>query len=146
MASGAQMIRYVAKDAVKAVVFWIVASIALVYFFGYTGRMLSSFLGMILIVCYIGVCLKHLVWFLQGKNVLPGPTGYRPRTPTGTNAPAGVQEKPCPSCSGGRITCYSCNGSGSRYDGSGQMALCTTCMGQRALPCSTCAGSGRVYW
>jgi hypothetical protein len=138
----------IAKDALQAFIFWIVASLIAIYFLGYAGHVISLGLGFLLVVCF---CILRALDLLVLMGILrrrgsSGPPGGRPAgAPLG--APVGNSVgRPCPNCSGGSVTCSSCAGSGSRYVGGDQPVLCSVCAGQRFLTCNTCSGSGRVYW
>jgi len=137
----------IAKDGLKALAFWIVASLVMIYLWGYTGRMLSMFLGLIFIVSFIGANLKRIVLALQGSSARPGGGMPPPAFPVQGQSPVqpGTANTVCTQCGGtGRTTCYGCNGSGWRYDGV-QNTLCFICSGQRTLACTTCSGSGVIY-
>jgi hypothetical protein len=49
------------KDGLKSLAFWAVASVGMIFLWGYTGRMLSLGLGIIFIISFIGVTLKRVV-------------------------------------------------------------------------------------
>ena len=68
----------IAKDGLKALIFWAVASVVMVYLWGYTGRMLSAGLALILIVSFCATRLTEVVAWLRapgggsnsgGKNI-----------------------------------------------------------------------------
>lgn len=68
----------IAKDGLKALVLWVVASVVMVYLWGYTGRMLSLGLGLILVVSFCATRLAEIVTWLRapgggsnsgGKNI-----------------------------------------------------------------------------
>lgn len=63
----------IAKDGLKALLFWIVASLVMVYFWGDTGRMLSYGLGLILIVSFCITRLTQLVGWLKFRAPGNGP-------------------------------------------------------------------------
>lgn len=138
------------KDALKALLFWILAAIPLVYFFGYPGKMMAGFLGFILVLAF---CLLRAAELLKWLLAVTGIDSRRPPPPLSRAAPAPNPSnaatsagRPCPTCSGrSRITCYGCNGSGVRYEGA-QMLSCYTCAGMRTLACTTCSAGGEVYW
>ena len=130
----------IVKDGAIAFGFWLVASVLLIYFLGYPGRMASLFLGLIFIVSFIGVTLKRLVNLATGSRSGGAPSGVAIGAPE--DAPGW---KTCTSCGGsGRLTCSSCAGAGSWYLG-GQQQVCSGCGGARSLNCMNCSGSGRRY-
>jgi len=133
----------IVKDGLKAFAFWLVASVVMIYLWGYTGRMLSMFLGLIFIVSFIGANLKRIVVALQGSSAS---TGGIPPVPFPVQGQSpGQPNTVCTQCGGvGRTTCYGCGGSGYRYDGV-QNTTCFICSGQRSFVCTTCSGSGMIY-
>ena len=136
----------IAKDGLKALAFWLVASVVMIYLWGYAGRMLSIGLGLIFIVSFIGANLKRIVVSVQSSSgrsagILPPPFPVQGQS----QAQPGTPNTVCTQCGGaGRTTCYGCNGSGYRYDGV-QNSLCFICSGQRSFVCTTCSGSGMIY-
>ena len=137
----------IVKDGLGAFLFWVVARVLLVHFWGYTGYLLSQMLGAILLFIFVGRNLVRFRMYLQGAYRRRMQPGGWPSDQTPGSVPMGNSGgRPCPNCSGGRNSCYACNGSGSRYEGGAQPVLCSVCAGQRFVTCTTCSGSGRVYW
>lgn len=133
----------IVKDGLKAFAFWLVASVVMIYLWGYAGRMLSILLGLIFIVSFIGANLKRIVVTLQSSSGRPA--GIPLPIQGQSQAQPGAPNTVCTQCGGtGRTTCYGCNGSGYRYDGV-QNSLCFICSGQRSSVCTTCSGSGMIY-
>lgn len=132
------------KDGLKALAFWIVASLAMVYFWGNAGRMFSMLLGLIFIVSFIGVNLKRIVMALQSSGARRGAPA--PTTDPNLGAPPNATAKTCLACNGrGSTSCYGCNGSGKGYDYNSNPVSCFHCGGQGSLMCSSCVGRGVVY-
>lgn len=130
----------IVKDGLIALIFWLVTSMVLIYYLGYPGRLLSQFLGMILIISFCALRLKQLVNFLaRGRGAGGPPPGGWPSYPA-----EGHGWKACPKCSGGSVTCPSCAGAGSWYLG-GREQICSGCGGARYLTCMNCSGSGQIY-
>lgn len=131
------------KDGLQALAFWIVASLVMIYLWGYAGRMLSLGLGLIFLVCFIGLNLKRIVVSLPFSWARQGPP---PPLTEPNSAPPNAAAKTCLACNGsGRLNCYGCNGTGKGYDTNGGLVSCFTCSGQGSLTCSSCIGRGFVY-
>ena len=65
------------KDGLKALLSWIVARMLLVYFFGYSGYLLSQLFGAILLIIFVGRNLVRFRMQLQGayrRRMQPGPS------------------------------------------------------------------------
>jgi hypothetical protein len=133
------------KDGLQAFAFWLVASLVMIYLWGYAGRMLSLGLGIIFVISFIAVTLKRIVSSLTGSRV--GQGAGLPPLPDPKPADAGKSSsRPCPTCGGsGRTPCIRCNGSGWVYQNY-ENALCPGCSGSRGYQCTTCSGGGVVYW
>ena len=141
----AKMMRYVVVDGLKALAFWIVASLIMIMLWGYNGRMLSTGLGVILGVAFAAVTFKRIVYYLQGGY---GEGAPRPPSPSGGGKGPQPLETPqsrtCPNGDDGYMTCTSCGGNGVRYGVSGQLEPCFVCQGRRRVPCGMCSGTGRI--
>ena len=87
------------KDGLKAFVFWFIASVLLIYFFGDIGKMASALLGFVFVTVFCALRAGEiLAWFLT--------LGSRPRQqqPPAWNPPASAppapptQQQYCPRC------------------------------------------------
>ena len=54
----------IAKDGLRALVIWAVASAVFIYFLGYPGLILSELLGMIFLVSFIAIRFGEIAGFL----------------------------------------------------------------------------------
>ncbi len=64
------------KDGLKALVFWLVASMAKVFLWGYTERMLSLGLGLIFVLSFMAVNLKRIVASLPSTRLMADSPAY----------------------------------------------------------------------
>jgi hypothetical protein len=143
------VLRKMIKDGLRALIFWAIASVLLVLFFGYTGRILSALLGMVFVVAFCMLWARVALELLMHRDrgaasppALPGPSG----APLATTSIPESANKVCPNCGGsGRVSCYACTGTGQRYQGENQPTLCNVCGGLKTLACTSCSGGGRVY-
>ena len=135
------------KDGLKALAFWAVASLIMIFLWGYTGRMLSLGLGMIFIVSFIGLNLKRIVIYFTGPGVPQGGGGGLPGVPPAPQAASG--RIPCSTCGGtGRMMCSGCGGRGGynvmpqTESGGMQWVPHSYCAGSGTLQCTSCSGTG----
>jgi len=137
----------IVKDGLKALAFWAVASLVMIFLWGYTGRMLSLGLGMIFIVSFIGLNLKRIVTYFTGPGGVPAGSagGGFPAIPPVTPRVGSPEPKPCPEGVDGWMTCPMCSGNGVRMQGGTQLETCNGCNGLRRVHCTRCGGSGYVY-
>jgi hypothetical protein len=148
---GQHVLQKMIKDGLRALIFWAVASVLLILFFGYTGRILSALLGMVFVVAFCMLWARVVLELLINRNrgsapapppPLPGPSS----APPATTPIAESANRVCPNCGGsGRVSCYACTGTGQRYQGENQPTLCSVCGGLKTLACTACSGAGRVY-
>jgi hypothetical protein len=91
----------IVKDGLGAFLFWIVARVLLVHFWGYTGYLLSQMLGAILLIIFVGRNLARFRMYLQGayrrRMQLDAPPGEWPSGQMPGSAPMGNSGgRPCP--------------------------------------------------
>jgi hypothetical protein len=89
------------KDGLKAFAFWFVASVAMIYFWGDVGKMLSYLLGFVFIIAFCVLRAGEiLAWVLSLFRGSPGaPPAWKPPSstpPTAPPPPVGPQY--CPKC------------------------------------------------
>jgi hypothetical protein len=87
-------------DGVKAFLFWLVASMLMIYFWGYPGLMLSRLLGLILVVAFFALRFTQILAFILGlgqrnRNVSNTPP---PVKPPGSAPPPPLEPTYCPKC------------------------------------------------
>lgn len=136
----------IVKDGLKALAFWLVASLVMIWLWGYAGKMLSLLLGMIFIVSFIGLNLKRIVMYFQGRGGAGGGRGnwFPPIQPV-VPQPGGPQQRPCPEGTDGWMTCPICSGNGVSMQGGSQPETCIRCNGMRRVNnCTRCNGSGYI--
>ena len=134
------------KDGLKALAFWAVASLIMIFLWGYTGRMLSLGLGMIFIVSFIGANLKRIVNYFTGPGVPQGGGGLPGVPPAAQTASGRI---PCSTCGGtGRMMCSGCGGRGGHNvmpqteSGGMQWVPHSYCGASGTLQCTSCSGTG----
>lgn len=86
------------KDGLKAFVFWFVASVLLIYFFGDVGKMFSYLLGGVFILAFCALRAGELLaWFLTlGNRPKQTPPAWKP--PASAPPAPPVQQQYCPKC------------------------------------------------
>ena len=100
----------IVKDGLQAFVVWLVISVALIYFFGYPGRMIAMFIGVIFLVCFCALRAAELLAFTIGLfRRQPAPPPSRPPSAPPKAQP---QLQYCPKCGSawvaGAARCANC--------------------------------------
>ena len=94
----------IAKDGLKAFLFWFVASVLMIYFWGDFGKVLSFFLGFIVIISFCVLRITEIAAFVMSRGRRPqqGP----PYVPPPVAPPASAPPAPdyCPKCGSAWVT------------------------------------------
>jgi len=90
-------IQRIVKDGLQAFAFWAVASLAMVYFLGDFGKLLSIGLGVIFIVAFCALRAAELLGWLFHLGNRPAPPAWQPPASAPPAAPP-VQLEYCPKC------------------------------------------------
>jgi len=139
------------KDGLKAVLLWAALTVVLVALFRYPGWIISQFLALIFVVCFIALWgARILFWLLNllnGGRGIAGPAAAAPNSPAGQQP--GDNRRPCGTCNAsGRMACPVCHGMRGRNEmpttasGTSQWAPCTYCAGNGTVQCTSCSGLG----
>jgi hypothetical protein len=87
-------------DGVKAFLFWLVASMLMIYFWGYPGLMLSRLLGLIFVVAFFALRFTEILAFVLslGRRQRNPSNTPPPVTPPGSAPPLPAEPTYCPKC------------------------------------------------
>jgi hypothetical protein len=93
-------IRRIVWDGLKAFIFWFVASVLMIYFWGDIGKVLSMILGFIFILSFCVLRITELAAFAMSLGRRPPqqspPYAPPPHTPPSSTPPP--QPQYCPKC------------------------------------------------
>ena len=89
----------IVKDGLKAFVFWFIASVLMIYFWGDIGKMASALLGLVFVIAFCALRAGELLaWFLSlGNRPQQAPPAWKPPAGAPPAAPP-VQQQYCPRC------------------------------------------------
>jgi hypothetical protein len=90
-------IQRIIKDGLQAFVFWAIASVLMIYFWGDIGKMLSAILGFIFILSFCVLRFTELVAWAMSlfSRQNQAPPEWKPPV---SAPPAPVQQQYCPKC------------------------------------------------
>jgi hypothetical protein len=90
----------IAKDGLKAFVFWFVASVLMIYFWGDIGKVLSYILGFIFILSFCVLRITEIAAFAMSLGRRPQGSHYVPPpvSPPSSAPPPPPEPTYCPKC------------------------------------------------
>lgn len=91
----------IAKDGLKAFLFWLVASVLMIYFWGDFGKVLSFFLGFIFLISFCVLRITEIAAFFMSLGQRPQRSSSNtppPVAPPASAPPPPMEPTYCPKC------------------------------------------------